>query len=365
MAAEGGGGGGDIAGRVDALCSEIEDLVGQLRGVEDSWRQLTAPLAGWEQAVSESHPAVQPPLASATFSIRGDYGFEVGYQFPGSELSPEANQELAGRIQSAMDGAFDAARGSGAGCLDFSRYVLTQVIEPDAAALASSARALDEVALWLYDFTHDDVPGFVTELRASWPPSSLSSSGFYAFYEDLADVCTHYYGGAAALAGVAAGTSKIVEAYQDNLLELLEAGRDQVRKALQNWQAFKGPQQLVSIQRSGGSDSRASVLGATSLIAGIVGLFPPFGLAAGGVSVATGILSYSVGDKDVETRIDQVSSVIEIVPSINEGLQRLRSEMGDALDGIAAGGAGRPSLTTYTNDSLSNPNWVANEVDLS
>lgn len=362
MAHQNDGGGADVATQVSGLSDEIEGLIGQLRGVEESWKQLVAPLQAWEDEQAENPALPNSTLVGRTFEVRGDYAFSVTYQFPGSEV-PEYNDEPAAQIQSAMDAAFEVNRNTGTGALEFSRYVLTQVIEPDHAALADAARAMDDVAMWLYDFTDDAVPAFVETLRASWPATSEGSTSFYAFYEDLADVCTHYHGGAAQLAGATAAVSTVVRQYQDNLVDVLRAGRDQLVKALETWQSYKGPDQLVSIEK-GDEDSAASVLGSASLIAGIVGLFPPAGLAAGTISVVTGIRSLGMGDRDVKTHIDRVSTVLDITVNLNEGLLALRSEMADALDAIGQGGSGWPSLEVYVNDVLGNPNWTANPVDL-
>lgn len=341
------------------LFDEIEKLAGYLKGNEMFWARL-------EDQPRDIAPDTQSPVYQpADFTVPGPHGFtfehgfwndptDWGYRSTG-QLLTELERQAKVEWQSGVDSVTD--------CGSAMLSMCQTVWDPDTAPLRQASLATADVAYWIFQHVDDTVPSFVTNLKKSWPASSLGSKSFYTFFDKLADTSAQYALAAVPLAQTAAATTRIIEEYQKNLTKIVSTTVNHLNTALTQWQKFKAPFKVTTTETTDDSPLN-DVLGGISLATGIIAAFPsPLTPFATGASIVTGILSYVFQDpKTIKTKITSVATADEILDNFYDAVNRLPQEMSKALDHLDTSGV--VAFNQLVKESATNPNWKPPTVHL-
>jgi len=334
--------------KLDPLFKELADLVGQLAGNEAAWsilynQAMEIPVGdGWTRATTN-------------FTVPGTYGWTktkalyviMSADNPDMATSEVTNEDRERIVQKAITDAWHKAHDSWTTGSVSSGYRSTSqnIWEPDPAAMSGPVDGLYYLAQWLYRQDSGDspwvqpgaegAPEWLTNLKAGWPNTALSSESFYAFWDDVDDKCARYAIIAGRLAKSCGQVTYTLSDFQTNLVEVTTKARDRAKEALLQWQTWKMDSGAWPTGGMTDNSGIKMILGGISYGAGTIGAVPsPLTGPLAGISIVTGGLSYLIEEKSVEMEATKAATADQISTGFVNDLTTMDGEMTKALNVI-------------------------------
>lgn len=363
------GGGSEL----QPLLKEIEKYLGELMGNLWYWERLEQEYTYFNHALyqPEAGEAV-PTMLEGHFKVPGTFGFTITHEYLDDHRALHRGKAVSFPIDAAIQQEAEEQWHLGVGwaeyCASSFSAMTRDIWEPDVAALTAAVNSLDAVTGWTYLHSTAATPAFVTDLKKSWPATSLGSASFYHFWNDVADLCAQYSTGCRRLTVTASATTAAIEAYRQNLVALARGTRDHLVATLQEWQRVKAPVEEIVTPKDAKDPLAVKILDGVALGADLVGIIPGVDVVSDPVGWAATVIGLGLGSPTAyDVKTNELATASDIRMSFRDALEKLPQQLRLALDKVQSvpeAGDGGLSFSAFVTTCENNPNWTPPAVDL-